>query len=115
MSLTREDILASADAADAAHRCGVCGAPGDHGARRAEIEGRDPRCPTGLTRAQAREPLRDRQGDVWMLGHDGLMHTPETTPFPLHYVHKKWGPLTPLEPGTERYRARLLRNLRGDS
>ena len=24
----------------------------------------------------------DRQGDVWRVGEDGLMHTPETAPFP---------------------------------
>lgn len=36
---------------------------------------------------------RDRQGDVWRLGVDGLLHTPETRPFPREYVEKKWGPL----------------------
>lgn len=40
-------------------------------------------------------PLMDRQGDVWTLGADGLMHTPETAPFPHAYVEKKWGPLIP--------------------
>ena len=35
----------------------------------------------------------DRQGDVWNVGDDGLMHTPETAPFPREYVEKKWGPL----------------------
>ena len=35
----------------------------------------------------------DRHGDVWTLGHDGLMHTPETRPFSREYVEKKWGPL----------------------
>lgn len=38
----------------------------------------------------------DRHGDVWTLGDDGLMHTPETRPFPFEYVEKKWGPLLPL-------------------
>lgn len=37
---------------------------------------------------------RDRQGDIWREGDDGLMHTPETAPFPRDYVEKKWGPLT---------------------
>jgi hypothetical protein len=41
-------------------------------------------------------PVRDRQGDVWTLNpDDGLMHTPETRPFPREYVEKKWGPLLP--------------------
>ena len=35
----------------------------------------------------------DRQGDVWRVGEDGLMHTPETAPFPREHVEKKWGPL----------------------
>jgi protein gp37 len=38
----------------------------------------------------------DKQGDVWTPGADGLMHTPETAPFPREYVEKKWGPLKPL-------------------
>jgi len=39
----------------------------------------------------------DQQGDIWVLGADGLMHTPETVPFPREYVEKKWGPLKPLD------------------
>lgn len=39
---------------------------------------------------------RDRQGDVWTEGADGLMHTPETRPFPRDYVERKWGPLVPV-------------------
>ena len=35
----------------------------------------------------------DRHGDVWRIGNDGLMHTPETRPFPREHVEKKWGPL----------------------
>jgi hypothetical protein len=35
----------------------------------------------------------DRQGDVWALGEDGLLHTPETRPFSREYVERKWGPL----------------------
>ena len=35
----------------------------------------------------------DRQGDVWRVGEDGLMHSFETAPFPREYVEKKWGPL----------------------
>lgn len=38
----------------------------------------------------------DRQGDVWALGEDGLLHTPETTPFPRQHVERKWGPLVPV-------------------
>lgn len=36
---------------------------------------------------------RDRHGDVWVLGEDGLMHSRETAPFPREHVEKKWGPL----------------------
>ena len=39
---------------------------------------------------------RDRQGDVWVEGDDGLMHTPETMPFTREHVEKKWGPLVPV-------------------
>lgn len=42
----------------------------------------------------------DEQGDIWVLGVDGLMHTPETAPFPREYVEKKWGPLKPLDAAT---------------
>lgn len=35
----------------------------------------------------------DKQGDVWRFGPDGLMHTPETAPFPRAHVERKWGPL----------------------
>jgi hypothetical protein len=35
----------------------------------------------------------DKQGDVWTLGSDGLLHTPETAPFTFERVQKKWGPL----------------------
>lgn len=41
--------------------------------------------------------LEDRQGDVWTYGDDGLMHTPETAPFPLEHVERKWGPLKALD------------------
>lgn len=37
----------------------------------------------------------DRHGDVWTLGDDGMLHTPETAPFPREHVVKKWGPLVP--------------------
>lgn len=40
----------------------------------------------------------DKQGDVWRLGTDGLMHTPETVPFPREYVERKWGPLVERRP-----------------
>lgn len=38
----------------------------------------------------------DRHGDIWRLGGDGLMHSPETAPFSREHVEKKWGPLTPV-------------------
>ena len=41
-----------------------------------------------------REEWLDKQGDVWQLGDDGLMHSPETTPLPRGHVETKWGPLT---------------------
>lgn len=41
----------------------------------------------------AKDAWIDRDGDVWTLGADGLMHTPETRPFPREHVEKKWGPL----------------------
>lgn len=37
----------------------------------------------------------DRHGDVWTLGEDGMLHTPETAPFSREHVAKKWGPLVP--------------------
>jgi hypothetical protein len=40
-------------------------------------------------------PLRDRHGDVWSLGDDGLMYTHETAPFSRDHVERKWGPLVP--------------------
>lgn len=39
---------------------------------------------------------RDRQGDIWRLGDDGLLHTPETAPFSREHVERKWGPLEPI-------------------
>lgn len=38
----------------------------------------------------------DNQGDIWVLGADGLMHTYETAPFTREFVEKKWGPLRPV-------------------
>lgn len=38
----------------------------------------------------------DKHGDVWTLGDDGLLHTPETAPFSREHVEKKWGPLRPV-------------------
>lgn len=38
----------------------------------------------------------DVHGDVWTLGDDGLLHTPETAPFTREHVEKKWGPLAPI-------------------
>ena len=37
--------------------------------------------------------FKDRHGDLWVFGADGLMHTPETAPFPYEHVKRKWGPL----------------------
>ncbi|MHA3723802.1 hypothetical protein ACXR2T_07975 [Leucobacter sp. HY1910] len=37
--------------------------------------------------------FRDKHGDVWVFGPDGLMHTKETAPFSFEHVQKKWGPL----------------------
>lgn len=36
---------------------------------------------------------RDRDGDIWAMGHFGLMRTPDTAPFGPEHVVKKWGPL----------------------
>lgn len=36
----------------------------------------------------------DNQGDVWVQGEDGLMHSYETAPFPREHVERKWGPLS---------------------
>ena len=38
----------------------------------------------------------DNQGDVWTLGDDGLLHSPETAAFCMTHVEKKCGPLVPL-------------------
>jgi hypothetical protein len=43
----------------------------------------------------------DIHGDVWTLGEDGLLHTPETRPFSREHVEKKWGPLILAEPPTK--------------
>lgn len=45
--------------------------------------------------------LRDRHGDEWKFGSDGLMHSPETAPFKFEYVQKKWGPLRVVSDGKE--------------
>lgn len=44
---------------------------------------------------------RDRHGDVWTLGDDGMLHTRETAPFSREHVVKKWGPLIPEPMGSE--------------
>lgn len=41
----------------------------------------------------------DKQGDVWTPGEDGLLHSPETAPFPREHVERKWGPLKPVPDG----------------
>jgi hypothetical protein len=58
-----------------------------------------------------RTAWRDKQGDIWTEGDDGLMWTPETRPFPREHVERKWGPLvevpypgyltTPAEPSAD--------------
>lgn len=45
--------------------------------------------------------LRDRQGDIWAMGSDGLMHTRETAPFEFEHVERKWGPLHVVHESTE--------------
>jgi len=37
--------------------------------------------------------FKDKHGDVWVFGKDGLMYTKETSPFFFEYVQRKWGPL----------------------
>lgn len=46
-------------------------------------------------------PWVDRQGDVWNLGNDGLLHTRETAPLSAAHVNRKWGPLITLEQDAE--------------
>ena len=46
----------------------------------------------------------DRHGDVWTLGDDNLMHTPETRPCTFAHVEKKFGPLRPALGATGRCR-----------
>jgi hypothetical protein len=43
----------------------------------------------------------DTHHDVWTMGSDGIMHSPETAPFPPAHVAKKWGPLLPVVVETE--------------
>lgn len=49
-------------------------------------------------------PLRDRQGDVWELGFDGLMHSRETARFSREHVERKWGPLETVDDAESRAR-----------
>lgn len=69
----------------ALHRGRYCMRPAGHEA----ADGR-------LPRHDSTQAWADRHGDVWRLGDDGLLHTPETRPFPLDHVRKKWGPLRPI-------------------
>lgn len=41
---------------------------------------------------------KDRHGDVWVVGPDGLLWTNETRPFPRELVERKWGPLVEVTP-----------------
>ena len=68
----------------ALHRGRYCVRPAGHEA----TDGRVPR-----HASESDEAWIDRHGDVWRFHSDGLMHTPETQPFPREYVEKKWGPL----------------------
>lgn len=49
-----------------------------------------------MTRTATPAAWIDKHGDVWVPGDDGLLHTPETAPFPAEYVERKWGPLEPV-------------------
>ncbi|TDP92348.1 hypothetical protein EDF62_1554 [Leucobacter luti] len=49
-----------------------------------------------LMRTAASTVWIDIHGDVWVLGDDGLMHSPETAPFSREHVEKKWGPMKEL-------------------
>lgn len=62
----------------------------------------DSSCPTCIAAepSKARRWL-DRHGDIWTEGNDGLMHSPETRPFPREHVEKKWGPLALLVGGEQ--------------
>lgn len=54
---------------------------------------------------------RDRHGDIWRLGADGRMHSPETAPFTREHVEKNWGPLVAVRhapPLTEAEGRRML-------
>lgn len=51
---------------------------------------------------------RDRHGDIWTEGDDGLMHTRETAPFTREHVVKKWGPLVPTSDAARRADARRV-------
>lgn len=48
------------------------------------------------SRTISRQMYRDRHGDRWTEGADGLYYSRETRPFSLEHVEKKWGPLTDL-------------------
>lgn len=52
--------------------------------------------------------LRDRHGDYWTEGDDGLLHSAETAPFPREHVERKWGPLVEADPLVDLL-ARMLR------
>lgn len=53
-------------------------------------------------------PWLDRQGDVWTLGADGFLRTPETAAFTREYVERKWGPLQPAPTDAETDAARAV-------
>lgn len=80
-----------ADLAEWARRCAVCGWLLSDARAHVDAMYEDH---SGTAAAMARA-WRDRHGDVWRLGDDGWLHTPETAPFPREHVEKKWGPLVP--------------------
>lgn len=53
---------------------------------------------TAASRGMQALHLRDRHGDVWTMGDDGLLHTRETAPFSFEHVQRKWGPLRVTQP-----------------
>lgn len=77
-----------AELAEWARRCAVCGWLLSDAAAHVEATYED-----HSGEAEPARAWRDRQGDVWKLGEDGLLWTAETAPFPREHVERKWGPL----------------------
>lgn len=79
-----------AEHAEGARRCAVCGWLLSDTVAHLEAMYED-----HSGEAEPARAWRDKQGDVWRLGDDGLLHTPETAAFPREHVERKWGPLIP--------------------